>query len=290
MRFGAHCSIANGLSGVLEEAEKLNCETVQFFSRSPRVWQGRKVTLAEIKKFKERQKSLDIYPLTLHTPYLPNLSSQDDKLYQRSLEVFIEDLVYAGILGANYLAFHPGSYSLEADHIEGCKRLIEALNLILSQVRNGVTLLIENTAGGGRKIGWNFQELGRIVEGVKEKNRIGLCFDTCHAYAAGYEISEKSGLEKTLKEIDKFIGLEKIKFLHLNDSKKPLGSKIDRHEHIGKGHIGIEGFRLILNHPVFGKLPGIIETPKENSLADKHNLSLLRTLSRKEVLLRDLLR
>jgi len=278
MRLGVHCSIAKGFLGVLEEAEKLNCETVQFFSRSPRVWLKRKINRVEVEKFRKRQKLLNIYPLTLHAPYLSNLSSQNIKLYKRSLKVFLEDLEFAGILGADYLAFHPGSYSLGMNADQGCRCLVEALNSILTEVRNRVTLLIENTAGGGRRIGWNFQELGKIVKGIWHRNRIGICFDTCHAYAAGYEISTEKGLEKTIADIDEFIGLDKIKLIHTNDSKKALGSKIDRHEHIGKGYIGLEGFRLILNRPVFKELPAILETPKENSHADKHNLSILRSL------------
>jgi len=283
MRIGVHCSIAHGLLGALEEAENLHCQTIQFFTRSPRVWNRRKIDNLEIrgdyfKKFKERQKFLDIYPLTLHTPYLPNLCSQDKKLYQHSLKVFIEDLEYAGLLGADYLTFHPGSYSEGSTSEEGGKRLSNALNLILKKIKNKVVILIENTSGGGRKIGWNFQEIGSVIEKIKEKRRIGICFDTCHAYAAGYEISTREGLKKTVDEIDEFIGLDKIKLLHINDSKKPLGSKIDRHEHLGKGYIGLEGFRLILNHPVFKNLPAILETPKKNPSADKRNLTILRNL------------
>lgn len=280
MRIGVHCSIAKGLLGALEEAESLDCQTIQFFTRSPRVWYRRKIDNSEIKKFKERQKFLDIFPLTLHTPYLPNLSTQDKKLYQNSLKVFIEDLEYAGILDADYLAFHPGSYSEGSAPEEGCKQLSDALNYLLRKIKNKVVILIENSAGGGRRICWNFQEIGSAIEKIKEKERVGICFDTCHAYVAGYEISTREGLKKTIDEIDKFIGLDKIKLLHTNDSKRPLGSKIDRHEHIGKGYIGLEGFRLILNHPVFKKLPAILETPRENSSADRKNLSLLRSLIR----------
>jgi len=279
MRIGVHCSIAKGLLGALEEAESLDCQTVQFFTRSPRVWYRRKIDNLEIKKFKERKKFLNLFPLTLHTPYLPNLCSQNKKLYQNSLKVFIEDLEYAGILNADYLAFHPGSYSEGSTPEEGCKQLSEALNLVLKKAKNKVVVLIENSSGGGRKVGWNFEELGLIVKKIRKKEQIGICFDTSHAYAAGYEISKREGLKKTIDEIDKFIGLDKIKLLHTNDSKKPLGSKIDRHEHIGKGYIGLDGFRLILNHPVFKKLPAILETPKENSSADKKNLSLLRSLT-----------
>lgn len=280
MRIGVHCSIAKGLLGALEEAESLDCQTIQFFTRSPRVWHKREIDNSEIKKFKERQKFLDIFPLTLHTPYLPNLCSQDKRLYQHSLKVFIEDLEYAGILDADYLAFHPGSYSEGSAPEEGCKQLSDALNYLLRKIKNKVVILIENSAGGGRRICWNFQEIGSVIEKIKEKEHVGICFDTCHAYVAGYEISTKEKLEKTIDEIDKFIGLDKIKLLHTNDSKKPLGSKIDRHEHIGKGYIGLEGFRLILNHPVFKKLPAILETPRENSSADRKNLSLLRSLIR----------
>lgn len=283
MRIGVHCSIAQGLLGTLKEAEKLNCQTIQFFTRSPRVWDGRKIDNLEIrgnylKKFKERQKFLDIFPLTLHIPYLPNLCSQDKKLYQKSLKVFIEDLKYAGLLNAEYLVFHPGSYSKGSNPEQGSKQLIKAINYLLKEIKNKVIILIETSSGGGRKIGWNFPELGSIVEKIKEKKRIGICFDTCHTYSAGYEISTKDGLEKTLNEFNQYIGIDKIKLLHTNDAKKPLGSKIDRHEHLGKGYIGLDGFRLILNHSVFKDLPAILETPKKNPSADKHNLSVLRKL------------
>lgn len=280
MRIGVHCSIAHGLLGVLDEAESLNCQTIQFFSRSPRVWQRNKINTFEIKKFKERQKKLNIFPLALHIPYLPNLCSSNDQLYQHSIKVFLEDLEYAGLLGADYLVFHPGSYSKDATPEQGRERLINTLNYILKEIKNKITILIENTSGGGRKIGDNFQELGLVVEKIKEKERIGICFDTCHTYSAGYEISTKDSLEETLNGFNQYIGVEKLKLLHTNDSKKPLGSKIDRHEHLGKGYIGLEGFRLILNHPVFKKLPAILETPKENSHADKRNLSILRSLIR----------
>ena len=281
MRLGFHCSVGKGLKNTIEEAVALKCETIQIFSRSPRSWYRREFDKKELAEFKKSLKEKNLYPLVVHMLYLPNLASCDKKLYKKSVDVLIDELKRCRILGAQYLVIHPGRYST-GDFETGIKNIIAAINFAFSKVPSGRSeemLLLENLAGGKTDIGWRFEELRRIIDNIKEKNRIGVCLDTCHLFAAGYEISE-NGFDKTVNEFDKVVGLDYLKLLHLNDSKNGIGSKIDRHTHIGAGDIGLEGFRAVVNHPKIKNLPGILETPQNNLTDNTENIKKLRDLAK----------
>ncbi|MEW6556493.1 MAG: deoxyribonuclease IV [Elusimicrobiota bacterium] len=211
--------------------------------------------------------------------HLPNLASSDKKLYKKSVYVLIDELKRCKILNAQYLVIHPGRYS-SGDFETGIKNIIAAINFAFSKVKNKTMLLLENLAGGKTDIGWRFEELRRIIDNIKDKKRLGVCLDTSHLFAAGYRISEK-GFGETINEFDKIVGLKYLKLLHLNDTPSELGTKIDRHAHIGEGKIGLTGFKTVLNHPELKKLPGIIETPRGNAISnDKKNLDILRKVSK----------
>lgn len=277
MRFGFHISIAGGLSKVVDRAKAKKCETIQIFSRNPRGWQYGPLDLDEVAVFKENLSSSGISPLFLHMPYLPNLASPRVESYPKSIDSFCEDLRRAQVLGAGYLIVHVGK-RLETREEEALYTVSEAINEGFGRVRNEVILLLENTAGQGTEVGFVFEHIGRIIQGVEESEKVGVCLDTAHAFQAGYDLSSKNGLGNALKEFDDLVGLDKLHLLHLNDSKTPLASRVDRHWHIGKGGIGLEGFRRIVNHPKLTHLPGIMETPREGDPDDLRNMRTIRGL------------
>jgi len=279
MRFGAHISIAGKIYQVAERAKKIGCDTAQIFSRNPRGWQLKELVPDEVKKLKDDLERFDIHPLIVHMPYLPNLASPKTGLYLKSVDALEEDLKRSKILGAPYLVTHIGSFR-ESSREEGLERVIEGINTAFSRVRNDVMLLLENTAGGGRELGSRFEEIAEIIENTEEKERIGVCLDTCHGFAGGYDLRTKKVVSKTLKLFDDLIGLKKLKVIHANDSKSPLSSHIDRHWHIGEGHIGEEGFRALLHHSAIKNLPIIIETPFKEPGDDLKNLAILRKLAK----------
>jgi len=277
MRFGFHISIAGGFSQVVERAQRKKCETIQFFSRNPRGWKYSPLNLEEVEKFKLDLKNSELEPIFVHLPYLPNLSSPDDALYERSVLTLCEDLKRAETLGASYLITHLGR-GKKGSLSEAIERMAVGINKAFSEISNSVMLLLENTAGGGTEIGFRFEHIGLLIDQIEEKGRIGVCLDTAHTFEAGYDLSNAEGLERTLREFDHFIGLKRLYLLHLNDSKTPLGSRIDRHWHIGEGYIGREGFRQIVNHPQLSHLPGIMETPRMDDREDLRNLKTIKSL------------
>jgi len=277
MRFGFHIWISEGFSKVPELAQKRKARTIQFFSHNPRGWQFSPLPEEEVKKFREGVKALDIRPLFLHMPYLSNLASADAIFYFRSIDTLSVELERAEILGAPFLVTHMGN-SAERSEEEAIERLVEAINRSLDRVENGVKLLVENTAGQGSQIGYEFSQIEAVLDGVENKERIGVCLDTAHAFESGYNLSTRAGLEKTLEEFERLIGFDKLELLHLNDSKTPLGSRVDRHWHIGEGCIGTGGFRNIVNHPKLIHLPGIMETPHKSDEDDIKNMSKIESL------------
>jgi len=286
MRLGFHCSVGKGLENTVKEALSLGCETIQIFSRSPRAWGKKEFNAGDVENFQRLLKKHDIYPLVVHMLYLANLASSDETLYAKSVAVLTDELKRCKILEAQYLVIHPGRYST-GTFDQGIKNIIDGINRSFAEVKNGAVLLLENLAGGKTDIGWRFEELKVIIDNVKDKDRIGVCLDTCHLYAAGYDIS-KSGFSKTVAEFDRIIGLKYLKMLHLNDSKEELGSKIDRHTHIGEGRIGIAGFRAVVNHPKIKNLFGILETPRSKPRSngdylaqDIKNITALRNLEKR---------
>ncbi|MCK4649481.1 deoxyribonuclease IV [bacterium] len=279
MRFGAHISIAGKIYQVAERAKRIDCNTAQIFSRNPRGWQLKELLSDEVKRLKDDLERFDIHPLIVHIPYLPNLASPKIGLYLKSVNALEEDLKRSEVLGALYLVTHIGSFG-ESSREEGLERVIEGINTAFNRVKNEVILLLENTAGAGKELGSRFEEIAEIIENIKEKERIGICLDTCHGFVSGYDFRTKKAVSQTLKLFDNLIGLKKLKIIHANDSKSPIGSHIDRHWHIGEGHIGEEGFRALLHHPAVRNLPIIIETPFKEPGDDIKNLNTLRKLAK----------
>jgi len=277
LRFGFHISIAGGFSKVVERAEVRGCETIQFFSRNPRGWKYDPLNKKEVKEFRITIKSSDLFPIFLHLPYLPNVAARNSKYYRRSINSIVEDLKRAEKLGAQYMIIHIG-HRLESSEDRAIEAVFQGINQAFERVKNSVILLLENTAGQGTEIGYNFEQLRRIMDGVQEQKRMGICLDTAHSFEAGYDLSKKDGIERTLESFDQTIGLERLHLLHLNDSKTPLGSRKDRHWHIGEGYIGLEGFRTLINHPLLRHLPGIMETPRKDTVEDLKNMEVIRSL------------
>jgi deoxyribonuclease-4 len=277
MRFGFHISIAGGFSKVAGRAELRGCETIQFFSRNPRGWRYGPLNKMEIEAFRVSVKSSNLFPLFLHLPYLPNLAFQDSEFYKRSVNSIIIDLERAEQMGVQYLIMHIG-HRMESSEDRAIEAVFEGVNQAFEKVRNSVILLLENTAGQGTEIGYNFKQVRRIIDGVQEQKRMGICLDTAHSFEAGYDLSKREGIDSTLESFDQTIGMERLHLLHLNDSKTPLGSRKDRHWHIGEGHIGLEGFRYLINHPLLKYLPGIMETPRKDTVEDLKNMRVIRSL------------
>ena len=277
MRFGFHISIAGGFSKVVERAKVRGCETIQFFSRNPRGWKYSPLNKNEVEEFQSSMKSSGLFPIFLHLPYLPNIASKDSKFYSRSIDSIVTDLERAVLLGAQYLIIHIG-HRMESSKDEAIEAVSQGIDQAFKRVKNSVILLLENTAGQGTEIGYNFEQMKKIIDAVKGKKRIGVCLDTAHAFEAGYDLSNKDGLERTLENFDQTIGLKRLHLLHLNDSKAPLGSRKDRHWHIGEGYIGLEGFRYLINHPLLKHLPGIMETPRKDTVEDLKNMKVIRSL------------
>lgn len=280
MLLGIHVHKDGRIYEALDNAKALGCNTMQIFSRNPQRWREDYIVPEDIKEFKLRQEKYKIKPVFIHIPYLINLASPNPKLYQGSIEAYIEDILEAHTMGVDYIVTHMGSHKNTSEN-EGLKRLIAALNTILDKTKNTkVGILLENTAGSGSWLGYKFAHQKQIIEGLRHNQRVGLCLDTAHAYLAGYDISSDYGLSITLDEIDGLLGLDTIKLIHLNDAKGKLGSRHDRHDHIGKGGIGLEGMKRIINHPRLKNIPFILETPKDSEEADRKNLEIVRKLRR----------
>jgi deoxyribonuclease-4 len=277
VRFGFHISIAGGFSKVAERAKARGCETIQLFSRNPRGWKYDLLDQDEVEQFRSAVQSSGLFPIFLHLPYLPNIASRKSKFYKRSIVSILTDLKRAEQLGAQYLIIHIG-HRLESSEDEAIEAVSQAINEVFERVKNPVILLLENTAGQGTEIGNTFEQIKKIIDGVSERERMGICLDTAHSFEAGYDLSQKDGIERTLESFDQTIGLKRLHLLHLNDSKTSLGSRKDRHWHIGEGYIGVEGFRFLINHPSLKHLPGIMETPRKDTVEDLKNMKVIRSL------------
>lgn len=277
MRFGFHVSIAGGLSEVLERAKIRGCETLQLFSRNPRGWKYTVLDQEQVEIFRKDFAGEDIRPLFVHMPYLPNLATPTANLFAESVESLSEDLKRADALGMDFLVMHVGS-RLDSDAETAMRKVAEGINRALSEVKNKIVLLLENTAGAGSEVGYSFEQIQEIIKRVDDQIRIGVALDIAHAFEAGYDFRAKESVDRTLKAFDEKIGLEKLQLLHLNDSKTDFNSRSDRHWHIGEGKIGIEGFRCIVNHPLLKHLPAIMETPRTDTKEDLRNMKVVRSL------------
>jgi deoxyribonuclease-4 len=276
MRLGLHLSIEGSIDRVVDRAVERRCNTLQMFSRNPRGWDSRKLALEKVESFKSKLRESGIWPVFIHTPYLLNLASPRDDVYTKSVGVLKDELHRAAELGVPYLVTHLGSH-LGYGKMEGFKRIIAAVNDSFNSVENGVVLLLENTAGTKNSMGSAFEDISHILSGIRAGRRVGVCFDTSHAFAAGYDLVSGGAVRHTLQRFDKVIGLEALKLVHLNDSRGALGSRLDRHEHIGMGRIGERGFRNILQSRL-GQLPLILETPIDGRRSDIGNLEKVREL------------
>jgi deoxyribonuclease-4 len=279
MPLGAHMSIAGGLDQAIERGHDVGCETIQVFTRSPRQWRPRPLDDDEVARFRRRQEETGIDPVVAHDCYLINLASPDDELWRKSLAVFVEELGHCQALGVPYLVMHPGSH-VGAGEEAGLRRIAAALDQAQSETAgSGVQVLLENTAGQGTNLGSTWEQLAALLSMVRDDSWLGACFDTCHAFAAGYELRTRDGYEQTWRAVDDLIGLERVRVIHLNDAKGDLGSGLDRHEHIGRGRLGLEPFRMLLNDDRFRDLPMLLETPKRPGYKDdEENLRVLRSL------------
>jgi len=278
MKLGLHLSIRESVAKVVERAVEKGCSTFQMFSRNPRGWHPKKLEPSEIESFKRKLKESQIWPVFIHTPYLLNLASPKRDVYHRSLKALREELRRAGELGVPYVVTHLGSH-LGYGKKGGFQRIVDAINNSFAVVENRVVLLLENTAGTRNSTGSSFEDIRHIVSGIYDVERVGVCFDTCHAFAAGYDLVSKGAVEHTLSRFENILGLERLTLVHLNDSKSGFGSKLDRHEHIGMGRIGERGFRNILKSEL-GSLPLILETPMDDRRSDLENLDKVRELAR----------
>lgn len=276
---GAHMSIAGGVDKALLEGKRVDCDVIQMFTKSSRQWAAQPYSKEEIQSFLQNQKETGIVTVIAHDSYLLNLGSPDEGLRKRSVRAFVDELERCETLSIPYLIAHPGAHVGSGEE-EGIKAIARSLNDIHAACPGfKVRIALEITAGQGSNLGYRFEQIRNMIDATKESDRLRACFDTEHAFAAGYDIRAKEGYERTFGEFDEIIGLKLLAAFHLNDSKKEFHSRVDRHEHIGKGHIGVEAFRLLMNDQRFWGIPMCLETPKGPDLKeDKENLTLLRSL------------
>ena len=275
---GAHESVAGGLYRAFERIEKVGGESLQIFTRNQRQWNPAPLKEDEIDLFRRAHAKSGQIPVASHASYLINLATGKDELLEKSVHSLVLEFERCHQLGIPHVVMHPGSHG--GDGLEtGLSRFVAGLDRAIEISGLGVTLLLETTAGQGTGLGSRFEEIAYIIEQSKFPELLGVCVDTCHVFAAGYELRTQQGYEETIEVMDTSFGVERVKLFHLNDSKKGLGSRVDRHEHIGKGEIGLEGFRHLLADERFKALPMTLETPKSDSLVeDTENLHTLRSL------------
>ena len=274
---GAHFSIAGGLHKALYTARDYGCTAVQIFTKNASTWKERILTDQDMETFDRARQETGITAIASHTAYLINLGSPEKKKFDRACTALTCEMTRSFQLGIPWVVHHPGAH-MEAGEAAGIDRISEGINRVLHESRdNGPRLLLETCAGQGTTLGHTFEQLAAIVEKVEQGERLGFCLDTCHIFAAGYDIRTEAGYEKTIDTFDKVLGLDRLKLIHLNDAKRELGSRVDRHDHIGKGKIGSEGFSLIMNDERLVHIPKILETPKKEGGIDwdRKNLDFL---------------
>lgn len=291
-RFGVHTSIAGGLPRAAERAAELGCDCFQIFAGNPRGWRERSLMGEEVRAFKDARERAGLFPLAIHAVYLINLAAQDEFILARSREAFRQEMIRGLEIGADFLVVHPGNPKSAPANvgvetaIETIREAARGLNLKGAATKKnragqngGLTILIENTAGQGSSIGCTFEQVADIVAALDDDLPVGVCLDTAHTFAAGYDVSTAEGFRQTVRAIEQSFGFDKVKLVHCNDSKAPFNSHVDRHEHIGLGHIGEEAFCRLTRHLKFRRLPFILETPVNITRGDKENLEVIRRLS-----------
>ena len=280
MKFGCHIQISGGLVKAVDRAVERGCETMQVFVSNPRGWKHSDILPGDIAAFRRRCEEEGVLPVFVHTIYLINLAAPADEVWERSIDALVMNMQAAARIGSAAVVTHLGSHGGEGEDF-GIGRVIAALEIVLSRCVEPVPVLLETTAGSGKSVGHSFGQLGKILGYFPGDKRLGLCFDTCHAFAAGYELRTPGGLEETLEELDGEVGLERLVLVHANDSKGDKGSRLDRHQHIGEGMLGLEAFGHMVNHRAFRGLPWILETPEMTVEKDRENLRRLRSLAGK---------
>ena len=280
MQVGLHVSIAGSIDKAVDNAVATECSAFQIFTRNPRGWAAKPLTSSDATNFKEKlaKSKIDRFATVAHMPYLTNLSSPEDDPFARSLDSLIDEAKRCSKLGIPYLVAHLGSHKGKGDE-KGIEMLVKAFTKAAKDTSDDVTILLENTAGQKNSVGSDLDQLGSILSQLKPAKRFGICFDTCHGFAAGYDMSTEKGAAATLEKLDKAIGFEHLKILHLNDSKGELGSNLDRHEHIGLGHIGEKGLGYIIKAINRKKIPIILETPIDERRDDVGNLKKVKALA-----------
>lgn len=276
MRFGYHVGVRGNPVSAIENGVEARCEAIQMFPGSPQQWGTPKVSAGEAEEFRKALGDSGIDPVVLHSIYLVNMAAPDDQVYGRSIGSLASALVKAEKLGAAAVVTHVGNHKGEGEPF-GLERIAGAVSAALEKAPGDSMLLLETTAGAGTSIGNSFKQFGEVFDTAGRPERLGVCLDTCHVFAAGYDISTASGFDSALEELDHFVGLDRLRLLHLNDSKGECGSHLDRHADIGEGRIGLEAFRYIVNHEVVRLLPAIIELPY-GAPGAPDNLGILRSL------------
>ena len=276
---GAHTSTAGGVYMAIDRAQKLGFTAIQIFTKNNNRWDAKPLEEKEIDLFKNKLAASDIKFVVAHDSYLINLCAVDKTTLKKSRQAFIDELERCELLGIPHLNFHPGAHLGQGEE-EGLKIIAESINLAHEKTKGyKVSSMIELTAGQGSSLGHKFEHIQKIIELVEEKERMTVCIDTAHVYAAGYDIKNPETYKNIIKDFDDIIGLDKLQCFHINDSKKELGSRVDRHEHIGKGFIGLEGFSNIMNDKKLIRVPKILETPKgKEQIEDLENLAILKKL------------
>jgi len=288
MRIGAHMSVAGGLPKAVDRAVAHGCEALQIFAKNANQWRGRPLDDEEVRAFRTRVEAAGISPVVSHASYLINLATASAPLLEQSIDAFVDELDRAHRLGLLGVVIHPGTCTSGNDD-EGLRRIADAIKRAFrARPRRKAMVLLEHTAGQGRTLGHRFEHLSAIIDRLNGSPRVGVCLDTCHLVASGYDIVSEEGYRQTFEHFDRVVGLDRLKVFHGNDSKKPCASRVDRHEHIGRGCLGTEPFRRLLHDPRFTHLPILIETEKSSRTTrpgdiavdplDARNLTLLRQL------------
>jgi deoxyribonuclease-4 len=266
---------AGGLHNALYSGQKVGCEVVQVFTKSPQQWKAREITDADVEAFLRAQEETGIPCVASHDTYLINPAAEDPEILQKSREALADELVRSSRLRIPYVVMHQGACGAAPEE-DALGRLIGSVKYALDHSpAEGSVLLLETIAGQGKCLGYRFEHIAHVLEAVDAGDRLGVCLDTCHIFAAGYDFRDPAAFRKTMDDFDRLIGLRRVRLIHANDSKKELGSRVDRHAHIGQGCIGPEGFRLLLTDPCLAEVPVVLETPKEDEM-DRANLRALR--------------
>lgn len=273
---GAHLSTKGGLHTIFERATAINASAAALFAKNGNQWKGKEMTEDDCANFGSLR---CVQPLLTHASYLINLATTNEEFHRKSIAAMADELDRAERLGIHAVVLHPGAH-MGAGVNAGVDQIARSLDQVHALIPNHkVVTLLETAAGQGSCLGCTFKELGAIIDLVDDKSRVGICFDTCHVFAAGYDLTTRDGYDAAMDEMEEYVGLDNVGAFHLNDSKKPCGSRVDRHEHIGEGHLGLEPFRMLLNDPRFVGLPKVLETPKTvETESDAKNLAVLRSL------------